>query len=292
MKQKKYDLWIVLGSLVLFGFGVGLLHGDEKNNQLSNASLVSGISPNKVINELEGLLDSRSVQKVALILTQFSSSEMFTVLKKILDNPTSLLTHSDKIELVCALVTELERQENTVISLFDQLYIRPALFTESPPLLFVIAHTYYDQLLPRLVSYLEQKGKTQSVIRQMVEQALQYAIEHNNFATVIRLINRQLPLSSEQKNELLWYVVDHDKNPLLIPVLKKFGADPDTIINGRTPLLVAVAHNNKRMVVELINAGATVNKVASLEHGTALQEALSRKNTPIEMELRKHGARE
>lgn len=289
MKRRQHEVFIVLGALIALSFGIGLLHGDEKNNSQKSIHADAKVS----LQQLEPLMEARSVEKIAKSLSIMPKKQIETIVRKILSDKNTILSRNDKIALISALSTEFQRHSHYADSFFELLAQYPDLITKGDPILYVMARLYYDPIIPRFINWLSQH-KPQGIppVSQLLDQAAQFAIGRQSSGGGKRLFTRGLAFTKEQLNHYLWQLVHDNGNPKLIEPLVKAGADINTHFFGTTPLFNAVKNNNSKMVIALINAGADVNYVADKSYGSPIQEAIGQNLTSLELLLRRAGARE
>lgn len=286
-RRQQHDVFIVLGALIAFSFGIGLLHGDQKNHQKSHDQ-VSG-----TLKQLEPLMESRSVEKIARSLTVLPISQIKQVVASILQKNNSLLSREDKIALICALTTEFQRHPTHSMIFFELLAQYPALIATGEPILYVMARLYYDPLIPSFVRWIERtKPVGVPLVKQMLDQAGSYVITKKASGPTTRLFSRGLDFSKEQLNRYLWQLAHDNGNPKMVASLVRAGAHTQANFFGTTPLYQAVKNNNENMVLALIKAGADVNFIADKSYGSPLQEAIASQHTTLELLLREAGARE
>ncbi|BDC35128.1 hypothetical protein Noda2021_10860 [Candidatus Dependentiae bacterium Noda2021] len=291
MKKKQHEVFIILGALIALSFGIGILHGDEKEQQT-----VLELTQNSkdYLKSLEPLIESRSVEKIAKSLTVMPVEQIGAIVRKILSDQNTLLTRNDKLTLIFALSTEFARDPRHADYFFSVLRDYPQLIINGEPLLYVMAKSYYDPLMPQFITWLSQHEPLAGIpsVAQMLEQAGMTAVQKRSLGGSRRLFTRGLAFTKQQLNNYLWMLTQSNGNPGLVEVLVAAGADKNVIIKGSTPLFNAVKNDNLPMVNALIKVGVDVNYIADKSLGSPLQEALGQGLTPIELALRKAGARE
>lgn len=286
-RRQQHDVFIVLGALIGLSFGIGLLHGDQKNYRRNNEQVST------TIKQLEPLMEARSVEKIAKSLTILPIDHIKAVVDSILKNNNAILTREDKIALICALTTEFQRQPHKATLFFELLSHYPGLIKNGQPILYVMSRLYYDPLMPHFLAWIEDnKPIGVPPAHQLLERAGDYALTQRASGAARRLFSRGLAFSAQQLNRFLWELAHRNGNPKIVPALVEAGADLQSHFFGTTPLFQAVKNNNQEMVIALIKAGADVNFMADKAYGSPLQEAIALQYTPLELILRQAGARE
>lgn len=291
MKKKQHDVFIILGALIALSFGIGILHGDEKEQQ---TILELTQNSKEYLKSLQPLIETRSVEKIAKSLTVMPIEQIGAIVRKILSDQNTLLSRNDKLTLIFALSTEFARDPRYADYFFALLSEYPALITTGEPILYVMAKTYYDPLLPAFITWLLKHEPVAGLpkVAQMIEQAGSVAVQKRSLGGSRRLFMRGLGFSKQQLNSYLWNLTQGNGNPGLVEVLIGAGADKNVAFKGTTPLFNAVKNDNLPMVKALIKSGVDVNFIADKSLGSPLQEALGQGLTPIELALRNAGARE
>lgn len=286
-RRQQHDVFIVLGALIAFSFGIGLLHGDQQNHQKSPDQV------SETIKQLEPLMEARSVEKIARSLVVLPINQIKQVVSSMLEKNNSLLSREDKIALICALTTEFQRHPTHSMIFFELLAQYPVLITTGEPILYVMARLYYDPLIPSFVAWIERtKPVGVPLVKQMLDQAGSFAITKKTSGPATRLFSRGLDFSKQQLNRYLWQLAHDNGNSKIVSSLVKAGANTQAYFFGTTPLYQAVKNNNQSMAIALIKAGADVNFIADKSYGSPLKEAIARQHTTLELILREAGARE
>jgi steroid 5-alpha reductase family enzyme len=129
------------------------------------------------------------------------------------------------------------------------------------------------------------------------------AVSDDECDLLYQLRENAVALSSALANELLWIVAKRSKHAELVDFFLSHGAVLTYTKMGHTLLTKATESNNKIIVLALIEACKKrygveneckefVNRIADPLIGSALQIALEKGYTEIELLLREQGARE
>lgn len=290
MKQsrlKRHDIILLLCVLLVFSCGISLLYGTATQEHA-----VSPVEDTEVFKDLQALDISHSVQKMGEFLARRKFEQQIRILNQILNGQTSALNPEEKVELGIELLTKRANisDQKTIL---DMLRNYPGVHTI--PLMYIAVDKRQLSAVPMIVNYY--KNNTQELHKTIYE-ALVHAIRQNNLKNFAQIISSVGGISAQMATQLLWEVLQQNKDAQFIPVLVKQKADVNNAKEGKTPLISAVDANNVEMVQMLLDHGAQPNKFVDPAIGTPLQrvQKLQREskvqNATIELLLRDHGARE
>lgn len=274
-RSNSKDIRILLGFLLLVSGGLSLFHGVSAGTQNDQKELW---------NQLLPLLMAGNVKGSATIIAQALPEQQKTVIQKIIKDKKIALSVADKIKMVFNVMLTLTDMQ--LKAEFLQLLIEEGL-DKQVPLLYSAADGNYEKITPFLVSHFEKNSSKNN----HEYQALNYAISQNNIA-VAKKILPLVKLSPQDATKLLWEVINSKKDAAFIPELAKKGAQLNDVRAGKTMLIVAVENKLEDRVQALLQTKINVNFIANPAIGSALQMAIKKRYTAIELLLREHGARE
>lgn len=240
-------------------------------------------------NALVPLLASRSVEKAAQLIGTLSFDQQLSLVTTIIADNASPLTRNDKCELIFALGLQYSQDKDKQQKMFHLL--QDPSIKYGAPILFVAVQGIYASLIRALIEWAESVSGI--FMQTMVMSTLTYVIDNNAVEAIKKLFNNGLAVKTKQAQELLWRVVDGNRNAQFILFLARIAGGVNTVhFNKWTLLTRAVSLNNYDMVAALLEAGARVNQIIDPRIGSALQIAIEKRYADIEMLLRKYGARE
>lgn len=290
---KKIDLIVLLSSLLIFSFAVGLLYGNGEKDD----------SAEKIFEHAVPLLEVGDASQVAALVAGAPADQLMPVLKKILDSENTFFSRNNKIRLIFKLIRRIPNKE-----IQDQLL---ALLVNSEHLLkgevpFLYLPARGKKTPETIPVYLEwaknypkknPKAKTEilEALKSAGPKALSFAVAHNDMKSINNLINKGVVIDASTATNLLQQAVRANKNPDLVAFFKKYGADvnaeyPDK--KGITPLIQAVDNRSHQIINALLDNGADINLIKDPIAGSALQHAVQLRDTSVDALLRKRGARE
>ncbi len=286
MEEKRSDIPLLLVVLLLFSISVGILHG-RKNNKVQAKLLHGQASDNEfglsklpaeeIVGYFQPLIFARGIGALADTMQQFSMRTMYDVVQILLDDMQSPLTREDKLTLLFVLALYYYDSKKVQSRLFDFILQYQDLI-EGSPLLLVAVQSHYAEVIPMLLAW-SQHRQVHKIFAQgaqtLITQAFNTAIDENNLEIILTLYAYGVRISSEQASVLLWQVVNANKDIGFVPFLVKLGADVNYIADDKyTPLIRAVANNNKALVQVLLDEGADSTLFVDPEIGSARQIAI------------------
>jgi hypothetical protein len=269
------SLYHVIRILIVF-ISCGL---SAQRNQFEDAPIP------QILTYLQPLIVSKSAEAIADSLTNLSIQKIVALIPEI----AKQLDYQSALDLLFAIMMQHAHdtvyQKRILETLRD--IPKPA---EDKPLLLTIIMGNYAAMAPVLVAWIEMHKKQAlplpDHIQNTIVESFLYTIDHD-LRTQFEQLRALKLLDPALATQLLWHVVMQDKNPVFVSFLVQTGAQVDTVYNMKyTPLMIATMHNNSQMVQELLNAGADIQMVIDDGIGSALQIAIDKKHTSIEMLLR------
>jgi hypothetical protein len=235
---------------------------------------------------LSPLFMAHDIAAIAHSISAIPFEQQISLLDMIVDNKSEL--SSTEIMLIFILVLQKTPERHKQEALQNSFAKHTHLIAEIPPL--YIASIRAPKTVPIILSWLESRPDLK---KQRIENAINYAIKKDNPKAVTVLFHyKAATITPEQATGYLWASLEKNRNAGFVTFLAGCGADINNKKGGKTPLVEAVQHNNIDNVKALVKAGAHVNAFADPAVGTPLQIAIRDDYTPIELFLRKNGARE
>ena len=277
-----------------------VLYGQKNQMRTRTKKIVSNpfklMAPENVPSYVRTALVSGGVKNVARAMKDIPVDHAIKNLEAIFKQAQEILSHEDKIILLLAVVrnyaADLEKQKKILDLLLTQAHLY-----QGVPLLLIATKHEYQNLVPNIVAWLEQRKRNNAdlhdYLENMVFLALSYAIEKNMTEQFNKLLWVGITLDKKRADQLLWSVINKQKDPRFVALLHSLGADVNAVRDGKyTPLIRATELNNKALVSALIKAGATMNLIIDPATGSALQTAIGLGHREIEMLLRESEAEE
>lgn len=289
MKQlnKRIDIFILLGSLLILSMGIGILYAQVNEPQSSSSTPRKPFATDKqILNVLSANLSARNVKEIGGLFQRTPLEQRIRLLETIIQNENIGLNRDDEIELVLY-IAHAARQKNKN-NIFNLLIQNPKLLIGSP-VLYQAALSGYQDSIPDLLTWLLNDPKRKE---KWIMDAFVYAVQNNRPDIMQILVEKGVPISSKEATELLWQAITTNKDGKFALLLAKKGARLNNARKGVTPLIAAVKTDNLAMVEALIDNGAVINLIKDPAVGSALQKAIEKEYTPIEMFLRSKGASE
>ena len=229
---------------------------------------------------MQPLIIAQDVKKIGEFINQLPVQRQKNILKRIIDNENGI-NAQEKIELVLYFALQMP-DANYQSELFNLI---PESMIKQMPVLYAAA-AGYEKSIPLVLQWLNDPQKQ----NEWIKDAADYAIAHNKSGLIKNIIKyiKNVPNATN----LLWHVVNKQLDASLVKELVNKGANPNDAQAGKTLLVAAVETNKADMVKALLDAGAQINAIADPAIGSALQMAIKKGYTPIELMLRKRGARE
>lgn len=323
IKHRRYtDMVLILSSLFIVSGALSFWHGMKKENDIDatnqiTIALDTTVESNDLIMPtppqllkhkehplpvntaqksylLEPLLASRDVQKIAILLRNDPVVQVAELTKKLVNDPKSLLSYADKVELIFSLALNYPHLNEQSL-LFNIFIDNRELFLTSKkhPLLFISANRFYINIVQNLLAWAKDNEKNyKGLYQKIITEGLSAIVSHDKVDKLALLIQANVPITQKEATALLWKVIQQNKDPHFVSLLKDCGAQLDVIENKKTPLIQAVINDNFELTKALLNADAQIGLIPDPETGSALQNALLTKHTKIELLLRERGAKE
>ena len=234
------------------------------------------------------------MDKIAELMRGLPIQNMELLAEEIVKDASGLLEDKHKMELISMLVTQHPENVQAQYALLSIL-ARYVHIHQERSLLLDIAELGFANIIPVVLSWAQEfVAKQEHVpkeIKNLELDGVAAAVRENISKELGMLVDGGVKLQPQQATDLLWIVVEQKKDAGLIPYLAKLGANANAVKDKHTMLTQAAQNNNPAQVDQLAQAGADVNKMPSVETGTALQIASQNGFAKVENVLRKHGAK-
>lgn len=297
MKRRHKDIDLLLGILLVFSFSIGILYGKKnmyKNGRSGHESPVITI-PDRM-RLIQPFIRSHSVEKIAQSLKDVPITIALIITNRLIQNKQ--LTRDDKLHLLFAFLKNYDDQKSH-FSLLEFVRKNKQL-QKGEPLLVVAVRGDYASIIPIIVPWAE---KMRAQVGDIVQQALMKTIQENDSEMLKTLVTQGVPVTTPVASELLWMSIENNNDPEFVDFLVLHGADLNMNKAGYTLLSKAAENANKALVMRLIAVFKKgnhdkkacieyVNKIVDPSVGSALQIAIEKGSTDVELFLRSQEARE
>lgn len=282
MKNKTYDIALLLVVLSLFSASLGLLHA-RKGIHPEGVSISDDVAriiatKQEAITYIDRLIIGGNVDTIARVLHQFDDNVLFETLDAILEGWENALVPEQKIQLLLATILhdpKREKQNIFITKLADR-------FSEHP--VFYYAVDFYHETIPAIISWARRVHR-QQIVRRWTRHSFNKAIDMGDLERFKALITQGLRPTKKHASALLRQVVLQSRSPEFVTILiKELGADPNYAHdNKRTILMEAVEENNHSMVRALVTEGADPNLVLDAAIGSAKQLSFQKGYSEIDL---------
>lgn len=284
MKQNNSEFTLIVIIIIIFCASFGILHG--KKNKLQNYSDENAnLSSDEIINFVQPLIQSKSIDSLSTALTQFKPMTIYEVMQKLCDDITLSFDASELVELLCKVISKLSLDEQHE-DLFFNLFLTSPVF-HRVPILLLMTKAHCGHLISNIIDWLHRTDRD-NVIKEWTQQLFTSAIENNDYEALKSPDLQYITVVPEQLSSLLCALVEKNKSPLFIPILvRDFHAHINYVDeNKKTPLMYAVASNNIPMAKILLEMGADRNLITDPVLGNAMQIAYEHGYGELEQILR------
>src|SRR5690606_12151867 len=207
------------------------------------------------------------------------------LVEKIIIDSTFLFSPEEKMRIIFGTILHCNGKKSIQHRLLNFLITYPELHKTVPALLVLMRSSAVD-ILPVFTNWarsLHKNDQKEDLMSLFVNDALVAAIDQDDYDIVESMFSKKIKISYEKASQLLWYIVENNKNNKFVSLLVRHAqANVNSIDNGRTLLIVAVEQNNKKMIQSLLDEGAVVDRIVDPAKGTALQIAMALNNIGIQ----------
>lgn len=255
--------------------------------------LTKNFSLDRVYQEMNSLFLAHDLDLIVKTISQFKYNFAYDVVEKMIRDEALCLSSDEKVKIIYGMVTHSYQKKNIQYEWLDLLLKYPELHNQSPVLLS-LARSKYADVIALFIAWGKDRQKAEGrmgLLAGYAEQAFKAAVEDDDYAAVETLFSKKVRIVQAKASELLWYIVENDKDSKLISLLVSHAqADVNSADNGRTLLIAAVEKNNIDIVRVLLDKGAVVDRIVDNENSTALTIAMKHNYHSLEQLLREYGA--
>lgn len=288
--------------VIIFFFTASILFLNSQKKTIITQTHIDGLempvsalpfSLDQAYHHINSLLVSHNTDLIVKFINHSMNHYATNLVEKIIVDKKFLLSDVEKMKILFGAVMYCKGKKAMQYHLLDLLLTHSDLCSSNSALLTLIRSNYSNSL-PVFLNWLRDRQKDENLSNLwafFVEQAFFMAIEHDDYDVVENMLSKKIRMSQEKASQLLWVVVEQNKNSLFIPLLVKYAqADINYVCNGKTLLIKAVEQKNKDIIQVLLDTGAVVDRVVDPEQGSALQVAMARNDKIIQDLLREYGA--
>ena len=300
MESEKVGMYRLLIIMGIFSASIFFLNNNKKKITTQThidllhckSSSVATLSLEHAYEQMNSLFVSRDTDLIVKVIGQSNDQCFYELIEKIIQETPSFLSYEEKMNILFGLVAHSTVKKNQY-DLLDLLLKYPILHSETPALLALARSKYYD-VIAIFINWgkdRQKNGARADLLATYVEQAFDVAIAENDCAAVKVMLTKKIRLAPDRASELLWEIVENNKNSSIIPLLVHHAhADVNYADNGKTLLIGAVEKNNIDMIRVLLDEGAVVDRIVDTEMGSALHIAMKNNYVSAEQLLREYGA--
>jgi hypothetical protein len=269
---------------------------------------LAGLTAVSLLASVRLLVEARSVELLVEQLYGIPAETSLEFIQELIKQPHSM-DADEVIQVAYGLLMYFihgKEGEQTSYQMFD-IVDSASQLKDRPPLLVIAAHRSYPRIIPFLLSWAQERGKKESIMRD----TLHFVADNLDLGLLKTMALNGALLTPEEGAIALWDILD--KGPRIIADVQKDEGDIATLQdtrmalikylinkkpnlnfnnNGQTLLMRAAYNNDAAAIRELVKAGANVNLIVRDDVGSALQQAIDRESIDAELVLRELGAQE
>jgi len=297
------DINLLLAFLLLFSLSIGVIYTNKSQGITSNNTPPRSLfSIDEGIELIHPFIISVSIEKIVDLMKQFPYDTSYKITKHIIEDKQSTLNQRDKQQLILGMAQafpdKLKLKEK-----FLNLLLTLDEISKGPILLINAVNDGHRTLVPALIAWAKDNQKAHPELKDLATKSLYLAIDNNNVDTLKKLQESGIAIDPKQTSDLLWYVVENNKSADFIPFLVSQGSDLSISKEGHTLVTKAAKSNNLAIIKALVSAletkGTSKQKIADYLNrfvdpmvGSAIQIAIQKDYTKLELYLRQQGAQE
>ena len=324
MKITNYYIVILLGILLLFSFGVGILYSvrtKESSEKKEKTAKITSTVPDPVtmpeppseiivqedpkqteepfsVEEILAYVIDWAKAKADDAIIEFLKEEcpktkIAEIVSRIIEEKISEISREGELHILLELANHFKDDKAVQNRLFDILLNDKTLTHQEPPLLTIAVKKGQQAIIPDLIAW-NQKN-IEKIITDLGKEALLYSAKNDDTKDLKMLHNNGVKITEEMASKLLLELVKANKTSQALPFLIEQNANPDYYDNNTdlTLLMHAIKNENIEMVRDLITFGADIRKGSKDKKiGYPLQIAREVGNLDIELLLREKGAKD
>jgi hypothetical protein len=294
MKQHQPNYMALVTIIGLLVISTGLLNS-KKSIKADAVTVAVAKNPldelsfETAYDSLQHLFASRSVVAIVSMMQGVSLERTLQIVSMMLNSKSIALTRNDRVIITLGIAHNYQGNLKKQFQLLDLLTQFKTTKKETPVLINAV-HSEYSGLIPVILAWMKDK----KIDEVSINNAFTYVVEQGDITGFTKLIKYGVPITAAQATTLLASVIAKKKRSEFIPLLAELGANVDYADQGYTLLMRAVELHNTASVEALLKAGAdkNINKIISPSVGSALQLAIEKEYTDLDLVLREYGARE
>lgn len=297
------DINLLLAFLLLFSLSIGVIYTNKSQDITSNNTPPRSLfSIEEGIELIHPFIISVSIEKIVALMQQFPYDTSYKITKDIVEDKQSILNQQDKQQLILGMAQAFS-DKPTLKEKFFNLLLTLDDVSKGPILIINAVKDGHGALVPALIAWAKDNQKAHPELKNLVTKSLHLAIDYNNVDTLKKLQESGITINQKQASELLWYVVENNKSADFIPFLVTQGSDLSISKESHTLVTKAAEHNNLAIIKALVSALETketskqkiadyLNRFVDPMVGSAIQIAIQKNYTELELYLREQGAQE
>lgn len=257
----------------------------------TKSDLMADVSVNHLYSTMSSLFLAHDLDVIIKTIRECKYYVAYELVEKILNDDALCLSAEEKTTIIYAMVTHSCSKKNIQYEWLD-LLLEYSYLHNTTPVLLTLARSSYADLIGVFISWGKERQKSlkRNILTYYAEQAFKKAVEDNDYMAVETLFSKKVRIAQCKANELLWCIVEAEKNSALISLLVNHAqADVNHVKEGKTLLVAAVEKNNIDIVRALLEKGTIVDHLVDAEN-TALTIAMKNKYHGVEQLLREYGA--
>jgi|GEM_PF-2793875 len=294
MKQHQPNYMALVTIIGLLIISTGLLNSKKSIKADAVTAIVAKnpldeLSFETAYDSLQHLFASRSIVAIVSMMQGVSIERTLQIAQMMLSSKSIALTRNDRVVIMIGIAHNYQGNLKKQFQLLDLLR-QFKKNKKDTPLLINAVHSEYSGLIPVILAWMKDK----KIDEVSINDAFTYAVEQGDITGFTKLIKYGVPMAAAQATTLLAIVIAKKKRSEFIPLLAELGADVEYVQQGYTLLMRAVMLHDKASVEALLKVGAdkNINKIISPSIGSALQLAIEKEYTDLDLLLREYGARE
>ena len=210
------------------------------------------ISIDEGVKFLHSLLYSNSVEKIIDFIQNFPNDVSYGIVKRIINDPNSVLSVIDKEILILALAEKLSDDINLRNKTLDLLLDFKEKLDGGRLLLQVIRRGYGGHL-PFLIEWMKKNVLLNPGLKDAKTRMIEKLIDSDAINALYKLKEYKVAISPKEAQMFLWYVVENNRDPQLVSFFVDYGADLHSIKDKHTLVTKATENNSLSIVQELVS---------------------------------------
>lgn len=301
MESRQEGIFRLFIIAIFFCISIFFLNNNKKNFTTAThidvcnvkADLAGHFSVDQAYDQMNSLFLAHDIDLIVKTMSQFNYNFARDLVEKVIQDKSIGLSVDEKVEIIYGMIGNSCQRKNVQYEWLDLLINYPLLHKQTPVLLSLARGEYADTIA-LFIAWGKDRQKALGKVGLLAgyaQQAFKRAVDDNDYAAVETLFSKKVRITQEVACQLLWRIVETDKDSALISLLINHAqADVNYTENGKTLLIAAVEKNNIDIVRTLLDEGAVVDRIIDNEKNTALTIAMRNKYYTVEQLLREYGA--